>query len=166
MINGLGFGGWSYLFTFLLLCWLGMHWKTSALLHFWLLIFKGHFLQFVYFYASFCGFVPCTPPWVISLEIPGMSQHKVCEFSQVSKKPSPCPTSPITFHLVIKCGSVSVLSSVDPSTRNILWPVWSQPTRANICFLLCCTERTNQGWVTPGETLGGVIVGEKSFGGK
>lgn len=43
-----------------------------------------------------------------------MSQHKICKFSQVSKKPSPCPTSPITFHLVIKCDSVSVLSSAVP----------------------------------------------------
>lgn len=30
------------------------------------------------------------------------------------QKPSPCPTSPITFHLQIKCGSVSVLSSAVP----------------------------------------------------
>lgn len=43
-----------------------------------------------------------------------MSQHKIFKFSQVSKKPSPCPTSPITFHLVIKCDSVSVLSSAVP----------------------------------------------------
>lgn len=66
----------------------------------------------------------------------------------------------------MKFGLVSVLSSVDPITRNMLWPVWSQPTRANTCFLLCCAERTNRGWVTPGETLGGVFIGEKSFGGK